>query len=212
MIPLFPVYLFDVDGTLLDSAADIVGAIQEALAAHQRPTVVDFDFLKGYVGRHLADLFGDIFPDYDSQQTDELIRQYRTIYLARGHKLTRVYPGVPEALAALAGRKSTATTKGTPTTRAVLEQFGLIRYFDHVQGTDGFPYKPAPDVILNALAALGARPEDCLMVGDSTADMEAGKRAGVKTCAVRYGYGKLEELARFVPDFWIDDLRALAPR
>ena len=125
--------------------------------------------------------------------------------------MTRVYPGVPEALAALAGRKSTATTKGTPTTRAVLEQFGLIRYFDHVQGTDGFPYKPAPDVILTALAALGARPEDCLMVGDSAADMEAGKRAGVKTCAVRYGYGKPEDLARFAPDFWIDDLRALAP-
>jgi HAD superfamily hydrolase (TIGR01509 family) len=211
VIPLFPVYLFDVDGTLVDSAADICGAIQEALAANERPTVVDFDFLKGYIGRHLADLFGDIFPNYNSQQIDELIRQYRVIYLARGHKLTHVYPGVPEALAALAGRKSTATTKGTPTTRAVLEQFGLIRYFDHVQGTDGFPYKPAPDVILTALAALGARPEDCLMVGDSPADMEAGKRAGVKTCAVRYGYGKPEELARFAPDFWIDDLRALAP-
>ncbi|MGA2773855.1 MAG: HAD-IA family hydrolase [Bryobacteraceae bacterium] len=211
MIPLFPVYLFDLDGTLVDSAADICGAIQEVLAAAERPTVVDFDFLKGYIGRHLADLFGDIFPDYSLQQIDELIRQYRAIYLARGHKLTRVYPGVPEALAALAGRKSTATTKGTPTTRAVLEQFGLLRYFDHVQGTDGFPYKPAPDVILTALAALRARPQDCLMVGDSPADMEAGKRAGVRTCAVRYGYGKPEDLARFAPDFWIDDLRALAP-
>ena len=211
MIPLFPVYLFDLDGTLVDSAADICGAIQEVLAAAERPTVVDFDFLKGYIGRHLADLFGDIFPDYSLQQIDELIRQYRAIYLARGHKLTRVYPGVPEALAALAGRKSTATTKGTPTTRAVLEQFGLIQYFDHVQGTDGFPYKPAPDVILTALAALRARPQDCLMVGDSPADMEAGKRAGVRTCAVRYGYGKPEDLARFAPDFWIDDLRALAP-
>ena len=211
MIPLFPVYLFDVDGTLLDSAADIVGAIQEALAGHQPPAVVDFDILKGYIGQHLAAPFGDIFPDCGPEQIDELIRQYRVIYLARGHKLTRVYPGVPEALAALPGRKSTATTKGTPTTRAVLEQFGLIQYFGHVQGTDGFPYKPAPDVILTALAALGARPEDCLMVGDSPADMEAGKRAGVKTCAVRYGYGKPEELARFAPDFWIDDLRALAP-
>ena len=192
MIPLFPVYLFDVDGTLLDSAAD-------------------FDFLKNSIGHHLAAPFGEIFPDYSSEQIDELIRQYRVIYLARGHKLTRVYPGVPEALAALPGRKSTATTKGTPTTRAVLEQFSLIQYFDHVQGTDGFPYKPAPDVILTALAALGARPEDCLMVGDSPADMEAGKRAGVKTCAVRYGYGKPEDLARFAPDFWLDDLRALAP-
>jgi HAD superfamily hydrolase (TIGR01509 family) len=210
VIPPFPVYLFDVDGTLLDSAADIVGAIQQAIAGTGRPAAVDFEFLKGYVGHHLAAPFGDIFPDYGSSQIDELIRQYRTFYLARGHKMTRVYPGVPEALAALGGRKSTATTKGTPTTRAVLEQFGLIRYFDHVQGTDGFPYKPAPDVILTAMAALGARPEDCLMVGDSVADMEAGKRAGVKTCAVRYGYGKPKDLARFAPDFWIDDLGALA--
>jgi HAD superfamily hydrolase (TIGR01509 family) len=210
VIPPFPVYLFDVDGTLLDSAPDICGAIQQALAGTGRPAAVDFEFLKGYVGRHLAELFSDLLPDYSSQQTEELIRQYRTLYLARGHKLTRLYPGVPEALAALAGRKSTATTKGTPTTRAVLEQFGLLRYFDHVQGTDGFPYKPAPDVILTAMDALGARPEECLMVGDSPADMEAGKRAGVQTCAVRYGYGKPEDLARFSPDFWIDDLRALA--
>ena len=63
-----------------------------------------------------------------------------------------------KALAALGGRKSTATTKGTPTTRAVLEQFGLIQYFDHVQGTDGFPCKPAPDVLLAAMAALGRAP------------------------------------------------------
>jgi phosphoglycolate phosphatase len=210
VIPLFPVYLFDVDGTLLDSAADIVGAIQGALAAAERPKAVDFDFLKHSIGHHLAVPFGEIFPDYSSEQIDEMIRQYRVLYLARGHKMTHVYPGVPEALAALPGRKSTATTKGTPTTRAVLEQFGLIQYFDHVQGTDGFPYKPAPDVILTALAVLGARPEDCLMVGDSAADMEAGKRAGVKTCAVRYGYGKVEDLARFTPDYWIDDLRELA--
>ena len=211
MIPLFPVYLFDVDGTLLDSAADIVGAVQEVLAAHGRANAVDFEFLKNSIGHHLAAPFGEIFPDYNPQQIDELIRQYRVIYLARAHKMTRVYPGVPEALAALTGRKSTATTKGTPTTRAVLEQFGLIQYFDHVQGTDGFPYKPAPDLILTAMAALGAGPEDCLMVGDSAADMEAGKRAGVKTCAIRYGYGKVEELARFTPDYWLDDLRDLAP-
>ena len=210
MIPRFPVYLFDLDGTLLDSAEDICAAIQEAFAATERPAAVDFDFLKGNIGRHFVDYFGDIFPDYSSRQIDEIIRRYRVIYLARGHQRTCVYPGVREALAALAGRKSTATTKGTPTTRAVLEQFGLIRYFDHVQGTDDFPYKPAPDVILAALAALGASPRECLMVGDSAADMEAGRRAGVKICAVRYGYGKREDLARFEPDYWVDDLRELA--
>jgi phosphoglycolate phosphatase len=210
VIPAFPVYIFDVDGTLLDSAQDICGAVQQVLASTECPPVT-FDFLKGYIGRHLIDLFQDVLPHYTAGQVDGLIVQYRAIYLARGHQLTNLYPGVVEGLAALKGRKATATTKGTPTTRAILAQFGLIDYFDHVQGTDGIPCKPAPDVILAALAGLGAAPEDCLMVGDSPADMEAGKRAGVKTCAVRYGYGKPDQLARFEPDYWVDDLRALAP-
>lgn len=209
MIPQFPVYIFDVDGTLLDSARDICGAIQQVLETTECAPVT-FDYLKGYIGLHLDDLFHDIFPGCTPELADSLLQQYRGIYRARGHSMTRVFPGVAEALAGLGGRKTTATTKGTPMTRAVLEQFGLIGYFDHVQGTDGFPSKPAPDVILTAAAALGARPEDCLMVGDSPADMEAGKRAGVKTCAVRYGYGKPEELAKFEPDYWVDDLRALA--
>jgi len=116
-----------------------------------------------------------------------------------------------EALAALPGRKATATTKGTPTTRAVLQQFGLIQYFDHVQGTDGIPCKPAPHVLLAALNGLSAQPADCLMVGDSAADMEAGRRAGVKICAVRYGYGNPDDLARWEPDYWVSDLRELLP-
>jgi HAD superfamily hydrolase (TIGR01549 family) len=210
VIPRFPVYLFDIDGTLLDSAPDICGAVQRVLDAHGGGAR-DFEYLKSFVGLHLIDLFQDVFPTYNAQQIDELIKEYRTIYLGRGHTGTKLFPGAKEALMVLGGRKSTATTKGTPTTRAVLTQFGLIGYFDHVQGTDGIPYKPAPDVILAAMAALGARPEECLMIGDSTADMEAGHRAGVKTCAVRYGYGKLEELARLEPDYWVDDLRALAP-
>ena len=123
--------------------------------------------------------------------------------------MTRIFGGVNEALAALRGRKGTATTKGTPTTRLVLEQFGLLPYFDHVQGTDGFPSKPAPDVILKSMQALGAEPGECLMVGDSVVDIAAGRQAGVKTCAVLYGYGKREELARHEPDFWIHDLREL---
>jgi len=209
VIPRFPVYLFDLDGTLLDSAEDICGAVQQALVREGREAP-PFDYLKGYIGRHLIELFLDIFPHYTPEQVEALIQQYRLIYLGRGHKLTRIYPGAIEGLAALDGRKSIATTKGTPVTRAILEQFGLIGYFDHVQGTDGFPSKPAPDVILNALAALGASPGECLMVGDSAADMEAGRRAGVKICAVRYGYGKREDLARIDPDYWIGDLRELS--
>jgi HAD superfamily hydrolase (TIGR01509 family) len=209
VIPAFRYYLFDIDGTLLDSAEDICGAIQQVLGATDcRP--VSFEYLRSFIGRHLIDCFSDIFPGNTPEQTDLLIQRYRQLYPARGHRSTRPYPGVAEALSKLGGRKSTATTKGTPTTRAVLEQFGLLSYFDHVQGTDGIPCKPAPDVLLAALEAIGGRPEECLMVGDSAADMEAARRAGVKVCAVRYGYGDPEELARWAPDFWVDDLRQLA--
>lgn len=205
----FPVYLFDVDGTLLDSAEDICGAIREVLSRTGSNHHSD-DFLRSYIGRHLLELFQDVFPGVTPERVDALVADYRALYLARRHSSTRVYPGVADGLSRLAGRKSTATTKGTPTTRAVLDQFDLARFFDHVQGTDGFPAKPAPDVIHKSIEALGVRPEDCLLVGDSAADMEAGRRAGVRLCAVRYGYGNHPEMARFEPDFWIDDLRELS--
>jgi len=209
VIPAFPVYLFDLDGTLFDSAVDICGAVEQVLSATNENPSVTHEFLKSYIGRHLIDLFGDVLPGYSPEQIDGLIKEYRGIYLGRGHTNTALYPGVAEALASLAGRKGTATTKGTPTTRAILEQFGLLQYFDHVQGTDGIPCKPAPDVVLAALNGLSAEKSDCLMVGDSTADMEAGRRAGVKICAVRYGYGKPEDLAKWEPDYWVSDLREL---
>jgi phosphoglycolate phosphatase len=192
----------------MDSARDICGAIQEALRVRGRPDIPD-SFLRKYIGRHLLDLFLDL--GFERDAVDPMIAEYRGIYLSRKHGGTTVYPGVAEALAALGGRKSTATTKGTPTTRAVLEQFGLLQFFDHVQGTDGFPAKPEPDVILKSLEVFGVGPEDCLLVGDSPTDMRAGRRAGVKICAVRWGYGDPVELASCEPDYWIDDLSALLP-
>jgi HAD superfamily hydrolase (TIGR01509 family) len=205
-VPEFPVYVFDVDGTLVDSAADICGAIQGVLASTRRPDV-EFKFLTTYIGRHLIDLFRDL--EFSPEETDALIAEYRRVYPLRNHANSRLYPGVKEALSQLPGRKTTATTKGTPTTRAVLEMFELLPYFDHVQGTDGFPAKPEPDVILTALKALGTGPDDCLFIGDSATDMEAGRRAGIRTCAVTYGYGVRPEMEQWSPDFWIDDLREL---
>ncbi len=209
MIPAFPFYLFDIDGTLLDSAEDICGAVRHVLSSTAAPEV-SFDYLKSFIGLHLNACFGEVLPHYTPEQIQRLIEDYRTTYWAREHESTRPYPGVREGLAQLGGRKTTATTKGTPTTRVVLEKFRLIQYFDHVQGTDGIPCKPEPDVLLTAMAALGASAADCLMVGDSPADMEAARRAKVKVCAVTYGYGKHEELARWKPDYWISDLRELA--
>jgi HAD superfamily hydrolase (TIGR01509 family) len=204
-VPLFPVYLFDVDGTLMDSAPDICAAQRTVLAANGRD--VSDEFLRRYIGRHLTSLFQDL--GFASDAMESLIQSYRVTYWDRKHGATRVFPGVAEMLDSLGGRKSTATIKTSKTTREVLEQFGLIQHFDHVQGTDGFPAKPEPDVILASLRALGADPEECLLVGDSPSDMEAGRRAGVRTCAVRWGYGNHDEMARWEPDYWIDEPREL---
>ena len=208
MIPAFPVYVFDVDGTLVDSQADICGAVTEVLVAHGR-TDISHEVLRRYIGRHLIEEFLEFgFPLAEAEQ---MMQEYRVTYAARKHAGTSVYAGVAATLGRLGGRKSTATTKGTPTTRIVLEQFALLQHFDHVQGTDGFPAKPEPDVLLKSLEALGARTADCLFVGDSSADMEAGRRAGIRTCAVTWGYGDREELARWTPDFWIDAPHQLLP-
>jgi len=190
----------------MDSAPDICAAQLEVLAAHGRPAVTE-EYLRRYIGRHLIGLFSDL--GFADEAMDGLIQSYRTAYWGRKHAATRVFPGVAEMLGSLVGRKSTATIKTSQTTRAVLEQFGLIQHFDHVQGTDGFPAKPEPDVILASIRALGVAPETCLLVGDSAADMEAGKRAGVRTCAVRWGYGDPHEMAKWEPDYWIDEPQQL---
>jgi phosphoglycolate phosphatase len=202
VIPRFQLYLFDIDGTLVDSAADICAAVRQALAEEGIDGLTE-PYLRSFIGHHLFDLFREVLPESTLQDHERLLARYRAIYLARRHASTRVYPGVEPMLAALGGLKSTATTKSSETARQVLDLFGLARYFDHVQGTDGFPSKPAPDVILRSLDRLGVRPENCLLVGDAAPDMEAGRRAGVCTCAVTWGYGDRDAMRAHQPGFWI---------
>jgi phosphoglycolate phosphatase len=209
LIPAYPAYLFDVDGTLLESAPDIVGAVEEVLSRYGAPKQ-SFAYLASFIGKHLDALFEDLFPGADEAFKQQLGLEYREAYWAREHRSTRLYEGVAAGLAVLGGRKATATTKRTQTTCVVLEKFGLTSHFQHIQGTDGFPAKPAPDVLIYAMEGLGVQPVDCLFVGDSVADMAAGRAAGVALCAVDYGYGNHEEMRRFEPEYWISDLRELS--
>lgn len=209
MIPKYRLYLFDVDGTLLDSAADITGAVREALA-EEGVNGLDQRYLESFIGFHLFDLFQEVLPHFTEEANHALLARYRQIYLSRGHSSTRVYDGVSGMLERLGGLKSTATTKSSETARAILTQFGLVEHFDHIQGTDGFPSKPRPDVVLKSIEKFGVKPEECLMIGDSGPDMAAGRAAGVKTCGVTYGYGNLDDMRAEQPDYWIDHPSQLA--
>jgi len=131
---------------------------------------------------------------------------YRARYVAFCTHHTRPYPGVTATLQALSSLTfGVVTTKAQEQAEMVLRQLQMASFFQHIQGwVPGLQLKPAPDAVIAALAALRCAPQQTLMVGDTTADILAGKAAGLKTCAVTYGFGSPEELQHCQPDYVID--------
>jgi len=146
------------------------------------------------------------------EQLTIFLNTYRSRYAAFCAHHTRPYPGVITTLHALSSLPlGVVTTKAQEQAEMVLCQLQLASFFQHIQGwVPGLQLKPAPDAVLAALAALRCTPQQALMVGDTTADILAGKAAGIRTCAVTYGFGSLEELQRCQPDYVIDTFSDLA--
>lgn len=172
---------FDLDGTLVDSLPDIVASISAALLEHGLPEP-EKSRVRGLVGLPLEDMFADLAPGMD---VEPMVAAYRRIYPQHFTDTSAPFAEATQVLTSLrerGHRLAVTTTKGTPMARDFVEALGLAPYLDIVQGTDGFPAKPAPDVIEHALAALGC--EGVWMVGDTTHDIGAGKAAGLPTYAV----------------------------
>jgi phosphoglycolate phosphatase len=198
--------VFDLDGTLVDSLPDIVGAFQDAFEACGLEAPGDDD-VRRRVGLPLEAMVADFAP---ADRVAALSASYRRIYPQRFTRTSRPFPGVREVLAELRGhgfRLGVATTKRTEMAVRFVAAMGLEGALDHVQGTDGFPHKPAPDVVLRALAALGA--DGTWMVGDTVHDVEAGKAAGLATFAVTWGTHDAATLASAGPDRLEADLDTL---
>ena len=189
--------VFDLDGTLVDSLPDIVGAFQDAFV-ELGLTAPAAEAVRGRIGLPLEAMYADFAP---LEQVTALTDAYRRIYPQRFSRTSRPFPGVPEVLAELRAhgfRLAVATTKRSDMATRFVAAMGLADALDHVQGTDGFPHKPAPDVVHRALAALDA--EGTWMVGDTTHDVGAGKAAGLATYAVTWGTHDAEALAAAAPD------------
>lgn len=197
--------VFDLDGTLVDSLPDIVASFLHAFAqlGHAPPTEAE---VRALVGRPLEEMYAQFAPAH----VPALCAAYREHYPRNFVNRSRPYPGVVEALGTLRERGyrlAVATTKRTALARSFVEALGLAPALDHVQGTDGFPHKPAPDVIHHALAALGC--EGAWMVGDTTSDILAGRAAGLRTYGVCWGTHGAEQLATAEPDALAPDLQRL---
>lgn len=189
--------VFDLDGTLVDSLPDIVGAFRDAFAEHGLQAPPE-QAVRDQVGLPLETMYACFAPP---ECVAALSASYRRLYPQRFTRHSRPFPGVPETLATLRARGfrlAVATTKRSAMAERLIAAMGLSDALDVVQGTDGFPHKPAPDVVERALAALDA--DGVWMVGDTVHDIEAGRAAGLATYAVTWGTHDAERLRIARPD------------
>lgn len=194
--------LFDLDGTLIDSREDLTLCVIESfrLCGFPVPLRERIDPLMGWPLEEIPEALG---LSMDAAGMEALIRAFRGFYPDHWLDNTRPYPGVREGLSSLASSLPLAvvTTKQQMQALRICDALGLSPHFRHIQGwREGLRHKPAPDMLLEALRALGVRPEKAVMVGDTFRDVLAGKEAGCFTVAVTYGTGDPAELRRLRPD------------
>lgn len=198
--------IFDLDGTLVDSRFDLADAVNYALERLGKPKLT-YEELPPLLGSGLSYLLQKATLEEDSAILRHARRLFDEYYGQHHADKTRCYPGVKETLAALPHlKKAVYSNKAQDFTEAIIRELGLAPYFDKVMGAqpDKYPLKPDPAGIRIILEALGIPPEIALMVGDSTHDMEAGQAAGLRTCAVTYGYRPAEVLREAEPDYMIE--------
>jgi len=191
--------IFDLDGTLTDSAQGIVSSFRHALG-EVGAVVPDGDLAGRIVGPPMHDTLREMGLGKD---TDAAIAAYRADYSTRGWAMNRLFDGIAGLLADLqaAGvRLAVATSKAEPTARRILAHFGLDEHFEVIAGAsvDG-SRSTKSDVVAHALAQLRPLPDHVLMVGDRAHDVEGAAEHGIDTVVVGWGYGRADFADGFGP-------------
>jgi HAD superfamily hydrolase (TIGR01549 family) len=204
--------LCDLDGTLVDSQRDIVIAFQHAWLSEVEGSLPGATAIAQHIGKPLAEMVSELGGMLSPSALSAFLNAYRREFARQNARLAEPYPGVIVTLQALSTfTLGIVTTKEPEQAEIVLRRLALAPFFQHVQGgSPGLRLKPAPDTVLAALAALDCGPSNALMVGDTPADILAGKAAGTRTCAVTYGFGAREALLQCAPDHMIEDFGQLA--
>lgn len=215
--PLIHLLIFDLDGTLIDSKADLAHSVNATLAyLGRRP--LDEETISSYVGQGAPALIQramgqGVTPSEVARGLHFFLGYYRQHMLEN----TRLYPGVREALQRLADGRGDSrriltvlTNKWERISRDILDALGLLRLFRAVYGGNSFANKkPDPVGVYRILKETGVDSSAAMIVGDSDVDVLTGANAGIWTCGVTYGFGALD-LDRRPPDLLVDSLGELA--
>lgn len=194
--------IFDLDGTLIDSKYDIAAAVNLTLGDLDLPTLPPekiFTFVGDGVKRLLRLSVGEA----NEARYEEALRIFREHYLAHCLDTTQLYPGLDQLFDGRDTRmKALATNKSLEYTLRITEGLKIKDLFAAIEGPlDQSDLKPDPGMLLRIMDRLSVRPEEAVLVGDSTNDVRAAQAAGVSACAVGYGYGNRDKVSALNPDY-----------
>jgi phosphoglycolate phosphatase len=216
--------LIDLDGTLVDSVPDLARSVDAMMAALGRPAHGEAA-VRDWVGNGVERLVrraltGTLDGEPDPADFERAYPIFLELYAAHNGEQARLYPGVPEGLAAAEARGlklGCVTNKAARFTEPLLAALGIADRFGIIISGDTLPEKkPSPLPLLHAAEAFGVAPSASLMVGDSISDVKAARAAGFPVICVSYGYNHGRDIREAEPDAVVDSLaelhELLAPR
>ena len=190
---MYTTYIFDLDGTLLDTLGDLAASVNYALRSHGMPEH-SIDDVRRFVGNGVRKLMERAVPDgADNPLFEEAFATFRQYYMDHSLDTTRPYEGIPETLAALKARGchlAVVSNKMMAATQALCSHFfpDTIEVAIGEHEAEGIRKKPAPDTVIAALKALGVGKEDAVYVGDSDVDIQTACNSGIPCVSVLWGF------------------------
>lgn len=195
--------VFDLDGTLLNTIADLATAVNYALATHGRPVRTDSE-IRSYLGNGIRRLVAEAVPEGTTESDYEAIfATFRTYYVAHCMEQTEPYEGIMplvERLHAQGMKMGIVSNKLQPAVTQLHEKFFGTLIDVAIGERPGIPRKPDPKSLLTAISALGATPETTLYVGDSEVDIQTASAAGCRCVTVFWGFRDETFLRSRFPD------------
>lgn len=204
--------IFDWDGTLMDSERQIVHCMQ--MAAHDLELVVPtYEAVRHIIGLGLPEAIERLFPRHDADVREALRLGYARHFVAGSAGSSDLFPGAVELLDELRARSlvlAVATGKSRVGLNRVLGKTGMTNFFDLTRTADETASKPDPRMLHEILEETRLHPEDAIMIGDTTFDLEMAERAGVPRIGIAHGVHETKALRAHAPLAFVDDLFALA--
>lgn len=201
--------IFDLDGTLLDTLADLHSAVNHALRMNAMPEH-SIDEVRWMVGNGVRKLMQRAVPEGETNPLfEKTFADFRSYYSEHSLDTTKPYEGILQLLAALKGRgvrMAVVSNKMDSATKPLVKSF-FGDYIDVAIGeceSEGIKRKPAPDMVFKAIREMGVKAEDCVYIGDSDVDLQTAENAGLPCISVLWGFRDKDFLSAFGADTFVE--------